>query len=52
VARYLGIFLSAAGRDADAAESLALGEKGFILPEETELIRKAKAGTPAKRPAR
>ena len=52
VARYLGIFLSAAGRGADAAEYITLGETGFILPEETELIRQAKAGTLTKRPAR
>ena len=43
VARYLGIFLAATGHGEEAGEYLALGEKGFILPEETELISEARA---------
>ncbi len=43
VARYMGILLAAAERGEEAGEYLALGEKGFILPEETELIGEAKA---------
>ena len=42
VARYLGIFLAAVGHGEEAGEYLALGEKGFILPEETNLISEAK----------
>ena len=42
VARYLGIFLAATGHGEEAGEYLALGEKGFILPEETNLISEAK----------
>ena len=41
-ARYLGIFLAATGHGEAAGEYLALGEKGFILPEETALINEAK----------
>lgn len=41
-ARYLGIFLAATGHGEEAGEYLALGEKGFILPEETALINEAK----------
>ena len=53
VARYLGIFLAAAGHGEEAGESLSLGEKGFILPEETALISEAKVralATPKPRP--
>ena len=46
VARYHGIFLSAAGRGGEAVEYLALGEKGFLLPEEKVLIRKVKGAAP------
>lgn len=42
VARYLGIFLAAVEHGEEAGEYLALGEKGFILPEETALISEAK----------
>ena len=51
-ARYLGIFLAANERGNEAGKYLTIGEQGFILPEETELIRKAKAVTFVKRPAR
>jgi Flp pilus assembly protein TadD len=40
-ARYQGIFLTAAGRRADAAEYIALGAKGFVLPEEKMLLEHA-----------
>ena len=45
VARYHAILLAAAGRGAEAAEFLALGEKGFLLPEEKALLDKARAAT-------
>lgn len=45
VARYHAILLAAAGRGAEATEYLALGEKGFLLPEEKTLLDKARAAT-------
>ena len=43
VARYYGIFLTAAGRRAEAVEYHALGEKGLLLSEEKALIGMVKA---------
>jgi hypothetical protein len=40
-ARYFGIFLTAAGRRAEAAEFISLGEKGFVFPEEKMLLEHA-----------
>jgi hypothetical protein len=42
VARYHGILLVAAERGEEAGEYLALGEKGFLLPEEKALLDEAK----------
>lgn len=50
VARYHAIFLTAAGRGAEAREFVALGEQGFVLPEEKTLLNQAKA-TAAREPS-
>jgi thioredoxin-like negative regulator of GroEL len=50
-ARYYGIFLSATDRRAEAAEFLKLGEKGIVLPEETALIKRARASVTGELPA-
>jgi Flp pilus assembly protein TadD len=43
VAAYYGIFLAAAGQNAEASRFLGAGEKAKLLPEEEKLLAEAKA---------